>query len=210
MTTTDGVPIQAIFFDFGGVIARLDRGMLATFETMHGLPRGSFLEALYRIPEWRALEVGEGDEAAWMEAAKRKLDELAGRSLPDISEERVTMWRQLDADVVALARRLKGRYRLGVLSNATDRLESELHDYHGIADVFDVIVNSYRVGMAKPDRRIYELAAARLGVAPAACLHIDDLPHNVEGAREAGFRAVHHNGHYPALEFELRSLGVDW
>jgi putative hydrolase of the HAD superfamily len=183
--------------------------MLAAFEERHGLPAGSFLEALYRIPEWRALEVGEGDEDGWMAAAKRKLDEIAGRTLPDITEERQTMWRSLDADVIALARRLRGRYRLGVLSNATARLESELNDYHGIGELFDVIVNSFRVGMAKPDPRIYALAAERLGVSPAACLHIDDLPHNVEGAREAGFRAVHHRGDYPQLESDLRSLGIE-
>lgn len=204
------VEIRAIFFDFGGVIARLDRAMLAAFEERHALPKGSFLQALYRIPEWRALEVGEGDEDSWMAAAKRKLDEIAGRSLPDITEERQTMWRQLDADVVALARALKARYRLGVLSNATARLESELHDFHGIGHLFDVIVNSFRVGMAKPDPRIYALAAERVGVSPGACLHIDDLPHNVDGAREAGFRAVHHKGDFPALEVELRSLGVVW
>jgi putative hydrolase of the HAD superfamily len=204
----DDNEIRAIFFDFGGVLARLDRAMLAAYEERHGLPAGSFLEALYRIPEWRALEVGQGDEDAWMAAAKRKLDEIARRPLPDITEERQTMWRRLDGDVIALARRLKERYRLGVLSNATARLESELNDFHRLGDLFDVVVNSFRVGMAKPDPRIYALAAERMGVSPTACVHIDDLPHNVEGAREAGFRAVHHKGDYPTLEVELRSLGV--
>ena len=203
--------VRAVFFDFGGVLARLDRELLAAFEVRHGLDEGVFLKALYTIPEWRALEVGGTTEDTWMEAAKRKLDEFAGRELPDISEERATMWRKLDGDVVRLARQLRARdYRVGVLSNATDRLESELHDYHGLGDTFHVIVNSYRVGFAKPDARIYRLAAERIGVEASACLHIDDLEHNVKGAREVGFRAVHHVGDFAALESQLRSLGVDW
>lgn len=202
--------VRAVFFDFGGVVARLDRELLAAFERRHGLEPGSFLRALYTIPEWKALEVGEGTEDIWMEAAKRKLDEFAGRTLPDISEERTTMWRTLDQDVVGLAERLAARYEVGVLSNATPRLESELNDYHKLGDVFKVIVNSSRVGVAKPDARIYRLAAEQMGVEPSACLHIDDLAHNVEGARQAGFYGIHHRGDYAALERELRSLGVEW
>ena len=202
--------VRAVFFDFGGVIARMDREMIAGFESRHGLAAGSFVKALYGIPEWKAVEVGEGTEEAWMEAAMRKLDELAGRPLPDISEERAVMWRTLDTDVVGLIRALADRYDVGVISNATPRLEGELHDYHKIGPLFKVIVNSSRVGMAKPDTRIYHLAAERMGVEPSACVHIDDLAQNVEGAHRAGFRGVHHTGDYALLERELRSLGVRW
>jgi putative hydrolase of the HAD superfamily len=73
-----------------------------------------------------------------------------------------------------------------------------------------VVVNSARVGVAKPDKRIFHVAAERMGVEPAACLHIDDLWPNVQGAREAGFQAIHYDGDFPSLERELRSLGVAW
>jgi len=202
--------VRAVFFDFGGVVARLDRELLAAFERRHGLPQGSFLRALYTIPEWKAAEVGQGSEDAWMEAAKRKLDEFAGRVLPEIGEERTTMWRTLDEDVVRLIQRLRPRYGVGLISNATDRLERELRHYHKIDGLFNVIVNSWRVGVAKPHARIYRLAAERMGVEPTACVHIDDLAHNVEGARQAGFYGIHHRGDYDALEQELRSLGVEW
>ena len=202
--------IRAIFFDFGGVVASLDRALLVAFEARHGLSEGSFIRALYTIPEWKAAELGEETEEAWLEAARRKLDELAGRPLPDFLEERSWMWRQLDRDVVSLIERLGTRYDVGLLSNATLRLEDELRGYHKIDGLFKVIVNSSRVGMAKPDARIYHLAAERIGVEPSACVHIDDLPHNVEGAREAGFQAIHHNGDYHALEGALRALGVQW
>lgn len=202
--------IRGVFFDFGGVVVRLDRELLARFERRHGLPQGSFIRALYTIPEWKAVEVGQGSEDAWAEAAKRKLDEFAGRVLPEIDEERTTMWRTLDEDIVQLIRRLRPRYKVGLLSNATDRLDGELRYYHKIDGLFDVIVNSCQVGVAKPDERIYRLAAERMDVEPSACVHIDDLAHNVEGARQAGFYGIHHRGDYAALERELRSLGVEW
>ncbi len=202
--------VRAVFFDFGGVVARLNRELLADFEVRHGLPEGSFLKALYTIPEWKAVEVGEGTEDDWFAAVTRKLDELAGRPLPDISEERATMWRTLDEDVLRLIQRLRLRYGVGLISNATPRLEAELRNHHKIDGLFKVIVNSARVGMAKPDVRIYQLAADRIGVEPQACVHIDDLKHNVDGAREAGFQAIHHRGDFAALERELHSLGVRW
>ena len=205
----DGI-VRAIFFDFGGVIARLDRGLLAELEVRYGLPKGSFIKALYTIPEWRAAEIGEGTEEAWMAAVRRKLDEFAGRSLPDIRSEWAVMWRTLDADVLRLIEQLGGRYDVGLISNSTPRLEGELRDRHKIDGLFKVIVNSALVGVAKPDARIYHLAAERMGVEPSTCVHIDDLAHNVEGAREAGFQAIHHEGDYAALERELRSLGVQW
>lgn len=188
----------------------MDRDLLAGFEARHGMPEGSMLKALYLIPEWKAVEVGEGTEESWLEAVRRKLDELAGRPLPDVRDEWSAMWRTLDQDVLALIRALRPRYGVGLISNATDRLDGELREYHKIDGLFDIIVNSWRVRIAKPDARIYHLAAERIGAEPSACVHIDDLSHNVDGAREAGFQAIHHRGDYPALERELRSLGVEW
>ena len=202
--------VRAIFFDFGGVIARMDRGLLAELEVRYGLPKGSFIKALYTIPEWRAAEIGEGTEEAWVAAVRRKLDEFAGRPLPDIRSEWAVMWRTLDADVLRLIERLGGRYDVGLISNSTPRLEGELRDRHKIDGLFKVIVNSALVGIAKPDARIYQLAAERMGVEPSACVHIDDLARNVEGAREADFQAIHHEGDFDTLERELRSLGVQW
>ncbi len=76
--------------------------------------------------------------------------------------------------------------------------------------LFELIVNSARVGVAKPDPRIFRLAAAQMGVEPPACVHIDDTRRNVLGAREAGFHAIHYRGHLPSLVSELQRLGMEW
>jgi len=98
---------------------------------------------------------------------------------------------------------------VGMISNATKNLEEVLANHHGIIDLFDVVINSARVGMAKPDVRIYHLAAERLGVPASACVFTDDLVHNIEGARAAGMHAFHFQG-AAHLEAELRALGMEW
>ena len=202
--------IRAIFFDFGGVLGWMDRNMVAALETRHGLGVGGFMRTVVALPEWKAAEVGRGSEEAFLEALERKLEEL-GVTLPfDIQEAWARAFQRLDTDVVRLIERLGARYDVGLLSNATPVLDSVLRDYHRIDGLFKVIVNSSRVGMAKPDVRIYYLAAERMGVEPAVCVHIDDDVENVEGARRAGFQGVHHNGDCAMLERNLRSLGVEW
>ena len=202
--------IAAVFFDFGGVISLLDQEKMSRLERRYGLPEGGFPQAMYDIPEWRALEVGKGSEEAWLEAAGRKLDELAGRPIPDIREEWSRISLRLDAAVVDLAERLRQRYRVGLISNAALDLEDILRDHLKIDHLFEVVVNSARVGVAKPDKRIFHVAAERVGVEPAACLHIDDLWPNVHGAREAGFQAIHYDGDFSSLERKIRSLGMAW
>ncbi len=202
--------IEAVFFDFGGVVACVDRAEMGRIERRHGLPPGGLWRAMYETPEWQALRVGRGSEEAWADAIRRELDALAG---PHVAEEISAglwqCWRGLDHGVISIITAVRGRYRIGMISNAKLSLEDELRDHHKIYDLFDIIVNSARVGVAKPDARIFLHAAAALGVAPSACVHIDDLPHNVAGARDAGFHAVHYEGDGAALERELRALGVE-
>jgi putative hydrolase of the HAD superfamily len=78
---------------------------------------------------------------------------------------------------------------VGMLSNMVPAFEPHWPRMVDPA-VFDDFVFSYRVGMRKPDRRIYNFAAGRAGARPADCLLIDDLPENCAGAREAGWSAL--------------------
>ena len=202
--------IQAVFFDFGGVLGRLDRPMIADIEKRHAIPGGGLLKALYGTPEWEAVQVGQRPEEDWWAAIRGKLEEISGHPVPGIEGEWRGIWSSIDLDVVGLAERLRESYVVGVLSNSTLRLEKELLEGNGLDRIFHVVVNSARVGIAKPDAGIYYHAAQAVGFEPSSCVHIDDLPHNVEGARAAGFSAVHYTGDFPALEASLRALGVEW
>jgi putative hydrolase of the HAD superfamily len=201
--------IQAVLFDYGGVIGRLDRQEMVRLEDKYGLPAGGFWDALFEIPAWHEVEVGRSSEREWLRAALDKLYELAGRPIPGIRQDWHHIWKGIDEEVVSLARALRSRYKVGMISNATKNLEDILENHHGIIDLFDVVINSARVGVAKPDARIYHLAAETLGVPVSVCVFTDDLAQNIEGARAAGMQAFHFQG-AADMERQLRALGVRW
>ena len=96
------------------------------------------------------------------------------------------------ADMVALARRLhREGVRTAVISNSEGRL-AELLAEVGIADAFEHVVDSGRLGIEKPDPRIFAHTLALLGVAPdTPAVHVgDSWSADVGGALAAGWRAV--------------------
>lgn len=78
-----------------------------------------------------------------------------------------------------------------LVTNATLELESDLASL-GLADFSGHVVSSARLGVAKPDRQIYEVAAERAGVALDRCLFVDDRAENVEAAVALGMVGVHY------------------
>ncbi|MFD6175598.1 MULTISPECIES: HAD-IA family hydrolase [unclassified Isoptericola] len=94
-----------------------------------------------------------------------------------------------DGAVVGLLRRVRSRIPLVLVSNATTWLDDDL-ELLGLADLADDVVNSSLVGVAEPDRRIYEIAAARAGVPTDRCPFVDDREENTAAAAELGMTTV--------------------
>lgn len=206
--TTEASQIKGFIFDFGGVLMVQHPDDYALWDEKYGMQRHTLWKALYRIPEFNELQVGRGDEAEYRLGVRRALVEGGCR---DVDEMLELWWQQpppaLHEPVIELIRQLRGRYKLGLLSNATVTLEDRLAEYGLHEDLFDDIVNSSRVGLAKPDPEIYRLAAKRLGLSLAACFFIDDYHVNVRAAREVGMSAHHFQG-YEGLRRELEALGL--
>ena len=100
-------------------------------------------------------------------------------------------WRVFD-DVAPCLRELRRRgLKLGIISNWDERLRPLLRDLK-LDSYFDSIVVSGEAETHKPDPRIFQVAAAQLGVPVAAIVHIgDSAPEDVAGARAAGLQALH-------------------
>ena len=64
------------------------------------------------------------------------------------------------------------------------------------------------IGQIKPDREIYDTHAEQYGLDPAFSLFIDDSPRNVEGARAAGWQAIHFTG-AEQLRLDLARFGFE-
>lgn len=198
--------IEAVIFDFGGVIWDMRWDLARELERRHGLPEGSIANTLYAGEVWRRVETGWRDHDAWREAAHASLERIAGRPLPRLHEEWRAGMRLIGANV-RLIRRLRPPYRTQVLSNADSTLPDRLRDL-GIHDLFDDIVVSSHVGVAKPDRRIYTIAAERLGLPPEACVFIDDNQRNVTAAEAAGMAGIHFVVGRDDLAQQLAAFGV--
>jgi putative hydrolase of the HAD superfamily len=95
----------------------------------------------------------------------------------------------LEDDMVGLVRRARAcGLRTALLSNSWgDHYPDELWD-----GLFDAVVISGRVGMRKPERRIFEHTAALIDLPLSACVMVDDLPHNITAAVQAGMVGVLH------------------
>lgn len=97
----------------------------------------------------------------------------------------------LDRELLNYIRTLRSQYKIGLLSNAFSDLRNYLENSWSIADVFDDLVISAEVGMAKPDAKIFLLSLEHLSVQPYEAVFIDDFLHNIDGAREVQIYTVH-------------------
>jgi len=91
--------------------------------------------------------------------------------------------------LTAVAQVRAGGIRTGLISNSwgTRRYDRQL-----LRQLFDGVVISGEVGIRKPAPEIYSMGAQRIGVPPAACVFVDDLPFNLEPAQELGMATIHH------------------
>jgi putative hydrolase of the HAD superfamily len=94
----------------------------------------------------------------------------------------------------------------GLISNSWG---TRRYDRAQLAELFDGIVISGEVGIRKPAPEIYEMGAKAIGVEPASCVFVDDLPFNLKPARELGMATVHHTSAEETIPELERLLGVE-
>jgi HAD superfamily hydrolase (TIGR01509 family) len=96
----------------------------------------------------------------------------------------------LDADLHQFVNGLRVNYKIGLLSNAWSGARSVLDQRYHMLDIFDVTIFSAEVGLAKPDRRIYQLVLDKLGVEAAQAIFVDDFQANIDAANSLGMHGV--------------------
>jgi putative hydrolase of the HAD superfamily len=196
---------EGLLVDYGGV---LTTDMFASFRAFCGL-EGLDPETIGRRfradPACRelliAFETGKLEELEF----ERRFAAILGVEEAELID-RLLAGSGPDLEMLAAVRAARAAgVRTGLISNSwgTRRYDRELLD-----ELFDGIVISGEVGMRKPAPDIYTLGAERLGLAPAACVFVDDLPFNLTPAAELGMATVHHrNAEDTVAELE-RLLGV--
>jgi epoxide hydrolase-like predicted phosphatase len=181
--------IQAVVFDIGGVLEITpDLGVTGMWESRLGLGPGELDKRMSDV--WRGGSIGTVGEGEVRQAITERLS-LDERQLAEFMAD---IWQEYlgtaNTELIEYARRLRPRYRTGILSNSFVGAREREQAAYGFEDLVDEIIYSHECGMSKPDPGIYALACERLRVEPAQMVFLDDSEPCVEGARRAGIRAV--------------------
>jgi putative hydrolase of the HAD superfamily len=180
--------VEALLCDIDGVVRHWPS--MSELEFACGLPDGVLAATAFAEERLVPAVTGAVTDRRWRAGVAAALARDHGVAA---AEAAVAAWSALrprvDAEVVDLLRRTRERMPVALVSNATSRLEEDLRD-QGIDDIADFVVNSSRLGFAKPDPRVLQAAALAVGVAPERCLFVDDTAGHVTAARALGMRAV--------------------
>jgi epoxide hydrolase-like predicted phosphatase len=200
--------VKAIIFDLGGVLIQVyHEERFRGLGVRWGLPPGQLSEILWRSPDYRLAEVGAITDAEYWRRIALRLGLHTPEAVKAFQQDLFDPV-EVTAPMMDLVRRLHGPYRTGLISNASDVVTPAfIAERYGLGGLFDVMIISALVGMAKPDPAIYRLALERLGTTPEMTIFVDDYPPNVAAAATLGIQAIHFTGH-EALIAELKQRGV--
>lgn len=183
--------VEAVVFDVNGVLVDsmalhvsltrelLDEAGVELTDDAFAAYRGMGAEDLFS-----AVRADTGTEFDATALAERKLDAFAAA----VDEIPVM------ADASETVQTLADRYAIGIASNDQRRAVDAVLDRLEVRGVVEAVVTIDDVAVGKPDPAVYELAAQRLGVDPAAAVAVDDSGVGVTSALAAGLRVVGFTG----------------
>jgi epoxide hydrolase-like predicted phosphatase len=189
--------IRAVFFDFGGVIAR----------TEYQAPREQLAERLgleYDDLDRIVFDSETGHQASIGTITAQQHWESVMKRLKRPYEEITSIRNEffagdiIDREILAFLRSLRGTYTTGLISNAW----SDLRDYmtrEKMIDAFDHIIISAEVGVTKPEAKIFQIALEKAGVSPNEAVFVDDFYVNIEGCEKVGIKGIHFKDAQSAL-----------
>lgn len=184
-------------FDLGGVVMPSPLDAFRAYEAATGLPHRFLSEVVVQSGDegaWSRLERGELTMAEFADAFEAECSAAGGTVVVDDLFAEVHAGSGPRPEMLTAIARIRAEgLKTAALTNnwrPDDRDETVGNRTPVLADVFDVIVESAIEGLRKPDPRIYELTCARLGVAPAEAIFLDDLGVNLKSARALGMTTI--------------------
>ena len=188
--------IEAVIFDFGGVLTSSPFEAFARFETERGLPIDIIRRtnaANHLENAWARFERAEVDidtfDTLFAEESRALGAEVRGRDVLPLLQG------DLRPEMVEALKRIKAQFKTGCITNnlPANAIGSMTGRSLYIAEVmvlFDHVVESAKIGLRKPDPRIYRMMVETLRVDPKNCVYLDDLGVNLKPAREMGMTTI--------------------
>lgn len=188
--------IEAVIFDFGGVLTSSPFEAFARFETERGLPIDIIRRtnaANHLENAWARFERAEVDidtfDTLFAEESRALGAEVRGRDVLPLLQG------DLRPEMVEALKRIKAGLKTGCITNnlPANAIGSMTGRSLYIAEVmvlFDHVIESAKIGLRKPDPRIYKMMVETLKVDPKNCVYLDDLGVNLKPAREIGMTTI--------------------
>ena len=186
--------IQAVIWDFGGVISTSPFEAFSHYEQRRGLPADFLRGVNARKPmdnAWARLERNDIDlpafDAAFADESAALGHRVSGREVVAL------LGGQIRPAMVEALRRLRPRLKIGLITNNVAGPEADGFEPAGrraVLDLFHQVIESAKVGLRKPDPAIYLMMCQALGVAPAQAVFLDDLGINLKPARDLGMQTI--------------------
>ena len=212
-------PVEAVIFDFGGVITASPFEAFNRLEAERGLPRDLIRRINAADPDsnaWALLEraeIGRAEfDARFAAEAERLGHELRG------AEVLAVLAGAIRPGMVAALDAIAGRgLKLGCITNNVPEssgpgMAASAGSESRYADIFarfDRVIESSKAGVRKPDPRIYTMMCDTLAVSPQACVYLDDLGINCKPAAALGMTAIKVTDEAQALKDLSEVLGFD-
>jgi len=188
--------VEAVIWDFGGVLTTSPFEAFTRFERERGLP-GDIIRRTnasnHLENAWAKFERAEVDietfDRLFAEESLALGAEVRGKDvLPLLSGD-------LRPEMVEALKRIKAKFKTGCITNnlPANAIGSTSGRSLYIAEVmvlFDHIIESAKIGLRKPDPRIYAMMVEALNVDPKNCVYLDDLGVNLKPAREIGMTTI--------------------
>ncbi|MBR0698829.1 HAD-IA family hydrolase [Bradyrhizobium diazoefficiens] len=188
--------IEAVIFDFGGVLTSSPFEAFTRFEIERGLPADIIRRtnaANHLENAWAKFERAEVDietfDRLFAEESLALGAEVRGREVLPLLQG------DLRPEMVEALKRIKAQFKTGCITNnlPANAIGSMTGRSLYIAEVmvlFDHVIESAKIGLRKPDPRIYRIMVETLKVDPKRCVYLDDLGVNLKPAREMGMTTI--------------------
>jgi putative hydrolase of the HAD superfamily len=211
--------IEAVIWDFGGVFTTSPFEAFNRYEAGRGLPLNHIRTVNATNPHdnaWAKFERSEIDAAGFdtlfAEESRALGHDVRGADvLPLLSGD-------VRPAVVAALKACKARFKVGCITNnvmtgsgagmaSTSEKAAQVAEIMGL---FDAVIESSKVGVRKPDPRIYQMMYELLEVSPASCVYLDDLGINCKPAAQLGMTAIKVENEAQALAALAKATGLEF
>ena len=193
----ESIMVEAVIFDFGGVMTTSPFEAFARFERERGYPADIIRNtnaANHLENAWAKFERAEIDLDTFDRLFAEESLALGGAAVSG-REVLPLLAGDLRPEMVEALRRIKSECKTGCITNnlPANAIGSQSGRSFYVAEVmalFDHVIESAKIGLRKPDPRIYQMMIEALGVNPADCVYLDDLGVNLKPARALGMTTI--------------------